>query len=717
MSETADETTRAPRRWVALILGCAFAIKLAVLMQLRDHPLLQPHGELDTAYYVGLARQMAAAGLFAPVDTSFVSPLYAYALATVFAAGGSVLAAQLLQIGLGTAAVYLSFATARYWFGVRAAAVAAGLAMLAGPFSFNEVLILQSALDPFLVAGALCLLTRALAGGATVAWAGAGATLGLLALNRPNALAFGVAAVAGVLIHQWRQASVTRGGGPRGWAATRGAALLAVSLLAVLAANAARTYAVSGQALLIASHGGLNLYIGNHDRADGTYTPVPGIRPSIAGQARDAARVAEAAEGRPLAAGEVSDFFARRAVDWIVARPADAARLIIRKALILLNSVDVPLNYSYAYYAADARSVLHWLVVGPWLILPLGIVGLLWPSVRAHRRGYWIWASFVPVYGASVIAFFVADRYRMPLLLPLCASAGAALVRAFDIVRARRLASLGIPAMAVAAISLIGFADLGLDDGIGGEQTRWAVALVERGEYDDARRYAEEVLPGQRRPGVMWFRVGHALLDARRHADAADALARAMTIDGPRPAIQLALGEALAGAGRARDAVEHLEAALTAGFQPDVSGPLLVRSLVAAGRADEAVARLAHVPDSAADAGPDEALDFGTLALDRGAPRDAARWLRIAVARAPDRAEAQEALGLALFLQDDPASALPLLERARQLGPERASAHLNLAAVYAALGRTADARTSAREALRLDPAERRAAELLKAIQR
>ena len=198
----AHAITDLPWRRVALIVAAAFVVKVVVLMQLWNHPLLQPHGELDTAYYVTLSQRVAAEGVFAPIGAFFVSPLYVYFLAAVFAAGGSLLAAQLVQIALGAAAVGLLFATARHWFGERAALVAAGLAILTGIFTFNEVLILQSALDPFLVSCALYALTRTMAGGGTGAFAVAGASLGLLALNRPNALVFAVAAAAVVFVHQ-----------------------------------------------------------------------------------------------------------------------------------------------------------------------------------------------------------------------------------------------------------------------------------------------------------------------------------------------------------------------------------------------------------------------------------------------------------------------------------------------------------------------------------
>ncbi|OFW04910.1 MAG: hypothetical protein A3I61_17045 [Acidobacteria bacterium RIFCSPLOWO2_02_FULL_68_18] len=177
-------TTPIPRwRTLALLMAAAGAVKLAVLLQLHDHPLLQPHGELGTAYYVDLARWIADHGLLAITEPFFVSPLYVYFLATIFALGGGLLAARLVQIALGVAAVGLQYATARWWFGERAAAVAAVLAVL---FSFYEVLILQAALDPFLVSAALFLVTRTLDSRRPVVFVATGIVLGLLVLDDRN---------------------------------------------------------------------------------------------------------------------------------------------------------------------------------------------------------------------------------------------------------------------------------------------------------------------------------------------------------------------------------------------------------------------------------------------------------------------------------------------------------------------------------------------------
>ena len=615
----------------------------------------------------------------------------------------------------------MSFATARHWFGDRAALVTTVFTILTGIFTFNEVVILQSVVDPFLVSSALYALTRPMAGGGTWAFAVAGVSLGLLALNRPNALVFAVATAASVFLIQWRRTAADGNGRAR-WRQPRikCAVMLVASLIAVLGMNAARNYAVSGDVVLIASHGGLNLYIGNHDRADGTYTPVPGITPSIAGQAGDSKRVAESSVGRRLSPGEVSNYFAWRAIDWVTAHPTDALRLTLRKIGILLNRVDVPLNHSYAFYAREPSSFLLVLAVGPWLLLPFGVIGLFWPALRANRFGYWLWAMFVPHVRSS--------SGRLLRRGPLPYAAVRAAVRDSGCSAPAILRSDAHRPIRPATSSsrrcdrrrFRGVADLGLDSGIGSEQTRQAVFLVEQGSFNEALRYVEQIANQHSHPGVLRFRVGQALLDAGRHADAVPLLAEAITIDGPRPAIRLALGEALLMTGRSREAVGHLDAAYDSGYDINMTAPLLVRALVLAGRADDAVRRLSGLPSSVATgavAAEEVALDFGTLALERGAMVEAIRWLSIAVERAPNRAEAHEKLGLAMFLRGDPQAALPHLERARSLNPASASAHLNLAVLSPDLERFAEARALATEALRLNPGETRAEDLLKALPR
>ena len=247
-----------------------------MLWQLNDHPLLQPVGQLDSGVYVALARQVAGGDLLLRAATGgepfFLAPLYLYFLAVPLALfGGSLLAAKALQIVLGTAAVGLLYAASRPWLGRPAAIVAAALLALTGPVVFHETILLQAALDPFLMALGLFAVSRALRAGGWRGWAIAGAAIGLFALNRPNALAWGLALAVTLPLAR----GLARGG--------REAAALALGLALGVAPATLRNVVVSGEPVLVSSHGGLNLYIGNRAEADGTYRHVPGITPDVVG--------------------------------------------------------------------------------------------------------------------------------------------------------------------------------------------------------------------------------------------------------------------------------------------------------------------------------------------------------------------------------------------------------------------------------------------------
>jgi len=73
-----------------------------LLAQLRDHPLLQPEGALDSAVYVRLAERAAAGDWALGPEVYYVSPLYIYFLAALFRfVGADLLLPKLVQVTLG----------------------------------------------------------------------------------------------------------------------------------------------------------------------------------------------------------------------------------------------------------------------------------------------------------------------------------------------------------------------------------------------------------------------------------------------------------------------------------------------------------------------------------------------------------------------------------------------------------------------------------------
>lgn len=545
------------RRHAPLLVAAllVLAARAAVVAALADHPLLAPSDGLDTGAYVALARRIAAGDVLlrALPEPFFVSPLYAWFLGAVLAAtGGSLKAALALQAFLGALAAWLAGDAARRLFGDRAAAPAAALLGLTGVVAFHEATLLQAALDPFLAALALGLLVRALEGrSGTRRFLVAGLALGLFALNRPNVLPWAVAAAALVFA-----ARGVRGG-------LRPAASFLLGAALGVAPATLRNVLVSGEPVLVSSHGGLNLLIGNGPGANGVYRWLDGVTPDIAGQAADTRRLAEVEEGRPLTAREVSSRFAAKAWRWIAGNPDAAARLFARKCWYVLSGDEAPLNFSYPWYRRETGA-LKLLPVGPGLLVPLGGAGLallLAGAGRLQRREALPWISFMPAYVLLVAVFFVATRYRLPVYVPLATAGGGALVLLAEAVRTRAVRRLVLAAAAALPLSLVALWPTGLDDGSAEEETQWVLVLVERGETDEAARRAEALASRHAQPGVLWFRVGQAEAQVGRLDGAEASLRKSLAIDAGQPETTKVLGAVLARRGMERAAAGDLAGA------------------------------------------------------------------------------------------------------------------------------------------------------------
>lgn len=587
-----------------LVALAAMVARGIVAASFASHPLLQPDAGLDTGVYVDLARRIAGGDLLlrALPAPFFVSPLYAYVVGAALAVTGSTGALLAVQSLLGAAAVWLTGDTAGRVFDERASVPAALLLAGSGVVAFHESILLQAALDPFLAALTLWLLVRSLKEepGRATRFLAAGLSLGVFALNRPNVLPFAV--VVTLLLVLSRGART--GGCP--------AALFCLGTALGVAPATIRNFAVSGEPVLISSHGGLNLLVGNGPGAEGVYRALDGITPSIAGQAADARRVAEAAEGRSLSSREVSAYFALRAWSWVSAHPGDAARLFARKLRLVLSGEEAPLNFSTPWYR-DRSATLRALVVGPGLLVPLGAVGLVLALLGAGKLrppDAMIWVSFVPVYAGLVAAFFVATRYRLPLYPALAAASGGAVVLVADAVRTRRSKNLVFAAIVGLPLAALSLWPTGLYDGAADEEMHWVLYLAGTGSEADAaqaRRLAREAAPAHPYPALFWKRTAAAWGSAGKADDEISSLTRSLEVESD-PKI-----EALLAARLERRGLTRAIAGDAAGALPDLEEAVRLDSRSAA-----AALNLAAVLAERGDRTRARALAREALALEPG---------------------------------------------------------------------------------------------------
>jgi tetratricopeptide (TPR) repeat protein len=388
----------------------ALLLRLLYLSTILNTPYFD-HPITDEALYDTWARAIVAGRPFIEYPY-YDSPLHAYFLALIYwIAGPDPLAVRLVQAVLGTLNVLLLYRTARRWIGPDTAKVAGVLAACYSPFLYYEGLLLKESVALFLMDGAVLLLMAALAHPRVLAFWSLGAVLGILALSRVNALLLAPACLLAAWI--------------RGIRSPIPAAALLLGLVMVIAPVTVRNRLVSGEWVLLTVSGGQVLYTANNPAtASGDLAPVPFVRATSAFERVDFHRRAEADTGRRLTPGEVSSYWRRQSLLFLLEHPATAARMVARRFLRFWNAVEMPDNHSIEQFKRFSW-LLRLPLPGYWLVAPFALVGLfLLRSRWRELSGLYLIFGF---YLVSLLPFWISSRYRLPVVGVMILFAAAAM--------------------------------------------------------------------------------------------------------------------------------------------------------------------------------------------------------------------------------------------------------------------------------------------------
>jgi len=405
---------------LAAILCLALFVRLGHLAAVHDKPFFARLA-MDSQEYDRWAQEVAA-GTWLADEPFFQAPLYPYLLAVLYRLfGHHLVLVYLLQIGLATVGLYALYRAGNILAGEESGLAAAALGAFYGPFLFYDVQLLKESLAVTLVAALLWALVTAWNrdGPGSKVWLGAGALAGLLTLLRENTLLvlpFLVALALCDLARPWRRRFA-------------GAGLLVVGFALPLITPALHNARAGGGFLPTTFQGGVNFYIGNNPRADGTYHPISPGKQIPYYEREEPTRLAEQELGRPLSGAEVSRFWWQKALAWGVEHPGAFLLLQVRKVGIFFEAYERPDAVDY-YWTREISPVLG-LPLFEWgAVVLLAFLGL-W-EIRQRLR---VWAPvlvFAVAWIASTVIFFLFSRYRLPVVpafLLLAAVPVAELVR------------------------------------------------------------------------------------------------------------------------------------------------------------------------------------------------------------------------------------------------------------------------------------------------
>lgn len=504
--------SRRDRVLLAAILLLALALRVVFVLQMRANPYFDDP-QLDQHLFVDWARAIARGEESRP-GVFLTAPLYPWLLGLFFRAfGEDLLAVRLVQAVIGTGTVFLVFLVARRAFDTTVGLVAAFLAAIYWLLLYYDADLLRegpaNCANLAGILGVLALSRRAKPSTCILT----GLVFGLSALLRQQVLLFVPLFALWLLL-----AARVR------WPLV---ALFLLSAAAPIAPITAYNTFVGGDFVVISAEGGHTLWSGNNPDADGVAGVTPDTRGDVLGHFEDSWAAAERAEGRKLRPSEYSAHYVHKTLDFVREHPGTEARLLLRKAWLLLTDWEFGSPEEPRFFAERFAPIVRWLPFGFGAALALAALGLA-VSWRGAALRFPVW-GYLLVSSATVVLFAVSARYRAPMIpLLLVYSACGAVWLA----RTARARAFGRLAIALACCGLV---------------------------YAGSRSFPVPK-DASTANGLYWL--GIAESRAGRTDEAIELLRRSTALFPGACSAQTALGVNLYARGRAREAVTALELAL-----------------------------------------------------------------------------------------------------------------------------------------------------------
>jgi 4-amino-4-deoxy-L-arabinose transferase-like glycosyltransferase len=391
---------------------------------------------VDNYYHHHWAQSIAGGNILGDT-TYFRAPFYVFCLGLLYALWGSSLwVARLFGLAVGMASVMMTYLMGKRFFNARVGLIAALIQSVYPIVIYFEgellldplfMLLLQLFVHRLLiwhenksVKSALC----------------AGLWLGLAAITRPTALVF-VPVTVLVFIATLRRTRL--------WEKPVTAFLVGVLLL--IAPITIRNLAVAGDPVLIASQGGINLYIGNNPQADG----VSAVLPEPFGhnwQIKDITYRAEQATGKQLTPGAVSNFWMRRALDWMARHPGEFVILYGKKLYYSFSDREVSNNRELSSFF-NRIPLLKYNPLSFGILFIFSVVGVA--AGLRQKASVRLLVLLVVSYIFVMSLFFFTSRFRLPLLPYYFLLSAFGLVALIQRMRLQRKTIVPLAFMALAA--------------------------------------------------------------------------------------------------------------------------------------------------------------------------------------------------------------------------------------------------------------------------
>lgn len=518
---------------------------------------------LDSLYHDLWATRFAQGEM--PQEPYFRAPLYPTLLGCVYKVfGRDPFIPRVLGIlfGMGTAGLVLAIGSRIFGRGV--GILSASILILYRPFIYHETELLIPATLIFLLMLALWNLVRCLERPEfKVRWLLTGVCFGLAAIARPNVLMFMPVLVFWLLWRERKRAVIP-------------VIVLTLGTIVAIAPVTVRNYIVGRDRVLIASQGGINFYIGNNPESDG-YTAKTPLGYNWHGDYEDsvalyAKRRAEKIAGRPMKPSEISKFWFQEGMRFWREHPGTAIGLLLKKTYLFWNAYEIK-NNKNMYFQTRYSPVLQLPLLSFGVVSILGVIGMaIWWGKSLRATGTrdavsgtpFVLILYLLVYMGSVVAFFVCDRYRLPVVPVLALFGAYGAMEVCEAVHGRAWRTLTRMILAALVLGVLLHIDPYHVRPKDYAEDHWSAAncLQQTGRYEQSIEEYQAALT--LRPNYLeaWNNLGSSLYALGLLEQARDAYAKALDVNSEYPNAHNNLAQCFLALNDPEQALPHAERAV-----------------------------------------------------------------------------------------------------------------------------------------------------------
>lgn len=392
---------------ILLIFAVAIGIRFANLVLIDDNPYFH-NPVMDEFYHDAWAEEIAQGNLFdrAPFYRAPAYPVLLGIQYSIF--GKDLFTARFINSIIGSLNCILVYLLAGILFGRKTAILAGITACFYGMLIYFDASLLSVPLEIFLVLSGVIILLIAIDTERIYIWFACGIIFALGVITRPTVVVF----LPVVLLSAFRNSNQFK---------RKFSPLISVILGCTIPIGI--VYIINcihgDSTVIVAWNGGINLYLGNNDMANGWSATSPLLRGAWFSGYQDAITIAEDASGHSLSYAGISNYWMKQGLSYISGDFISWIGLMFRKAHLLISNVEIPNNQSIDYIR-NLSLFMKIPLLKYGVIISLAVPGLIFASSTSGKVKFseklFVTKICILLYGFAVILFFVNARYRMPII-------------------------------------------------------------------------------------------------------------------------------------------------------------------------------------------------------------------------------------------------------------------------------------------------------------